>query len=109
MWWLNPTIPSPLDNDLRKTQEEISSSSGTLQKTSLKDDEFSQRRKNRRTQKLKTLGLYGIDSQLVSLYMEERNEKNVVRTISFILQGETDPETYKEVMTSRDSIIRVTP
>jgi Fe2+ transport system protein FeoA len=93
------------DNELREIHNDIPSSSGTQDETSSKDvNESSEPRRSKRTRIAKSLGSDEIDSQLISFYLVEGNSVNVVRTIPFVLQVETDPKTYKEAMTSRDNI-----
>lgn len=80
---------------MREVQEETSS----------KDvDEYSESRRSKRTWKENTLGSDEIESQFISLYSVDGNDKNVIKAIYFLLQMDTDPNTYKEVMTSCGSI-----
>lgn len=85
------------DNELREISKEISSSNGTQDETSSKDvDASSETRRSKRTRIKKPFGPYEIDSQLISFYLVERSDKNVVKTIPIVLQVEIDPEAYKK-------------
>lgn len=74
------------DNELRETHREIHNFSGTQDEISSKYvNESSEHRMSKRTRIEKSLGPDEIDSQLISFYLVEGNEKNVVRTIHFAL------------------------
>ena len=64
----------------------------------------SEPRRSKRIQKVKELGFDEIDSQLISFYLVEGNREKIMSKRPIILQVEDDPKTYKEAMTSRDSI-----
>ena len=64
----------------------------------------SEPRRSKRIRKVKELGSDEIDSQLISFYLIEGNREKIVSKMPIILQVEDDPKTYKEAMSSRDSI-----
>lgn len=57
----------------------------------------------KKAQNEKVLGLDKFDSQLVSFYLVDENEKSVTRTTPYVLLVGIDPETYQKAMLSRDS------
>ena len=64
----------------------------------------SEPRRSKRIRKVKELGSDEIDSQLISFYLVEGNREKIMSKMTIILQVEDDPKTYKEAMSSRDSI-----
>ena len=64
----------------------------------------SEPRRSKRIRKVKELGFDEIDSQLISFYLVEGNREKIMSKMPIILQVEDDPKTYKEAMSSRDSI-----
>ena len=64
----------------------------------------SEPRRSKRIRKVKELGSDEIDSQLISFYLVEGNREKIMSKMPVILQVEDDPKTYKEAMSSRDSI-----
>lgn len=88
--------------------KDISIFRSSPEETSKKDVEIESRRSKRtsrrskRTRKEKNLGSDEINPQLIYFYLVEGDRNEVVRTIPFVLQVESDPKTYKEAMQSRD-------
>ena len=64
----------------------------------------SEPRRSKRIRKVKELGSDEIDSQLISFYLVEGNREKIMSKMPIILQVEDDPKTYKEAMSSRESI-----
>ena len=64
----------------------------------------SEPRRSKRIRKVKELGYDEIDSQLIYFYLVEGNREKIMSKMLIILQVEDDLKTYKEAMSSRDSI-----
>lgn len=66
--------------------------------------DYQQNFKEAKEIKEKGLGMDKINSQLISLYLVKRDRNDVVKTIPFVFQVESDLKMFKEVMSSRDCI-----